>query len=47
MYTIDKSDSILELSPIVVKFADRHNFSTNWLETDSSMFSQSQRKQKD
>ena len=30
MYTKDKSDSIFELSPIVVKFADIHNFSTSW-----------------
>ena len=29
MYTKDKSDSIFELSPIVVKFADSHNFSTS------------------
>ena len=29
MYTKDKSDSIFELSPIVVKFADDHNFSTS------------------
>ena len=29
MYTKDKSDSIIELSPIVVKFADGHNFSTS------------------
>ena len=28
MYTKDKSDSIFELSSIVVKFADGHNFST-------------------
>ena len=28
MYTKDKSDSIFELLPIVVKFADGHNFST-------------------
>ena len=30
MYTKDKSDSIFELSPMVVKFADSHNFSTSW-----------------
>ena len=29
MYTKDKSNSIFELSPIVVKFADGHNFSTS------------------
>ena len=29
MYTKDKSDSIFELSPIIVKFADSHNFSTS------------------
>ena len=29
MYIKDKCDSIFELSPIVVKFADSHNFSTN------------------
>ena len=29
MYKKDKSDSIFELSPIVVKFADSHNFSTS------------------
>ena len=30
MYTKDKSDSIFELFPIVVKFADSHNFSTSF-----------------
>ena len=30
MYTKDKSDSIFVLSPIDIKFADGHNFSTSW-----------------